>query len=337
MDHFKKKNYSFLEILTGSDLSKRRLPYISLQGDEPGPVIWFTGCIHGDEVGGIVAIQEVLKYLDTVPLKKGTLHAFPMMNPMGFESMSRKVPMTEEDLNRSFPGDPNGTLAHRMAHIIFSTIIDTHPDLVIDLHNDWIKSIPYTVIDHFPGINFKDAYQKSRQYARKTGFLVIDEQEELKPNREELKKTLSGSLLRQHIPALTLELGEAYIVNEKMVEQGVASILNILREFNMIDDGKPPYVYPIPRPFKGRILHYTQKPASSTSGIIRFLVEAGEVVEKGQPVARIYNVFRDLQEELVAPYSSIILGHADSSVAVPGREVIAFAYIPQERDTERRS
>jgi len=46
--------YSLLETLTGSDLSRRRLPFMLAQSAEPGPVVWLTACGHGDEVGGIV-------------------------------------------------------------------------------------------------------------------------------------------------------------------------------------------------------------------------------------------------------------------------------------------
>ena len=49
--------YSFLKILTGSDLSIRRLPVMSVSSRNPGPVIWLTGCMHGDEVGGLIVIH----------------------------------------------------------------------------------------------------------------------------------------------------------------------------------------------------------------------------------------------------------------------------------------
>jgi uncharacterized protein len=322
--------HSFIEIYTGSDLTVRRLPIMTCGGNEKGPVLWLTGCMHGDEVGGIIIIQEIIKYLEKHPLVRGTLKAFPLMNPMGFEYMSRKIPLSEEDLNRNFPGDRNGTLAQRIAHRIFCTILETKPDLVIDLHNDWINSIPYTVIDPFPGNHHKTAYQRTRQLARKTGFLIIDEQGEQKNKRDDLKKSLSGSLLRHDIPAFTLELGEGLIVNEKMITEGVASILNIMRELKMIEDGQPSHIYDAPRPFKNRILWYTQRPSSSSSGIIRFLAEPGDVVQKGQIRAKIYNVFGELQEELKSEHDCIVLGHADSSVAIPGREVMAFGYLPVE-------
>lgn len=115
----KKFKYSFSPILTGSDLSRRRLALMEAKSENPGPVIWFTAAVHGDEVGGIVIIQEIFKKLKKGPLLKGLLYAFPLMNPIGFESATRNIPVSEEDLNRAFPGNPSGSLAERIADTIF--------------------------------------------------------------------------------------------------------------------------------------------------------------------------------------------------------------------------
>jgi len=84
-----KISYSFLKIMTCSDLSRRRLPRMSAMGPEPGPVAWLTACGHGDEVCGVVIVQEVFRRLRR-ELVRGTVHAFPLMNPIGFETGSRK-------------------------------------------------------------------------------------------------------------------------------------------------------------------------------------------------------------------------------------------------------
>ena len=50
--------YSFVKIMTGSDLSIRRLPMMVTRSPNPGDVVWLTACVHGDEVGGVVVVQE---------------------------------------------------------------------------------------------------------------------------------------------------------------------------------------------------------------------------------------------------------------------------------------
>lgn len=309
--------FSFLKILTGSDLYKRRLPFMGAESINPGPVVWLTGCVHGDEVSGIVIIQEIFKKIRKKPLLKGSLYAFPLMNPIGFETASRNITLTKEDLNRSFPGNKNGSLAERIADKIFTTIIKTNPTLVLDLHSDWIKSIPYTLIDQRKGLDHLKAYEKTRIFSKKTGFLVILE-------TEELKRTLSYSLIEHGIPALTIELGESYIVNERNVEHGIKSIWNILASLEMIEPQSEIFNYQLTEAYKNRFLKYSHRPVSSTSGIIRFFAKPGDFVMKNQAVASIYNSFGKLQETIITLNEGIVLGHSDSSVAFPGTPVMAF-------------
>lgn len=312
-----KIRYSLIKILTSFDLSRRRLPLITARSPHPGPVLWLTACGHGDEVAGIVVIQEIFKIIGKYKLIKGALYAFPLMNPLGFEATSRNIVLSEEDLNRSFPGSKQGSLAQRIADTIFSYIMQTNPTLVLDLHNDWIQSIPYALIDPHPGHACKEVYEKIKIYCRKTGLITICD-------RDVIKNTLPHSLLQRHIPAVTLELGESYIINEKNIELGVKVILNVLAALEMIPPLKEPFIFPLIKNIPKRILTYSDKPLSSTSGIIRFLIKPGDVVCKDQPVAKIYNALGKLQETLRAREQSIVLGYSDYSVAFPGKPVVAY-------------
>jgi len=315
--------YSSINILTGSDLSRRRLPFMFVKSVNPGPVIWLTACVHGDEVGGMVVIQEIFKKLKKGILK-GEVYAFPLMNPMGFETGSHTIivrseitPVTE-DLNRSFPGNKDGSLAERIAFLIFTQIKETNPFLVLDLHNDWKKSIPYVLLDPNPG---KDGdYEKAKEFAKKIGFPVV-------LDTVEVEKTLTYNLLKEGIPALAVELGESYAVNEKDVEHGVGAIWNLLSELGMVKPDEEPLKVVISERIKNKILTYSQQQASLTSGVIRFLVKPGEIVNKGQPLARIYNPFGKLMETVKALEEGIVLGYADSAVAFPGSPVMAFGNI----------
>ncbi len=281
-----------------------------------GPVIWITACGHGDEVGGIVVIQEVFKWLRKHGLTNGSVFAFPLMNPMGFETASRHVSFSEEDLNRSFPGDKNGSLAHRIAEKIFSTIMETNPAFVVDLHNDWIRSIPYALMDLNENHEFHGYISG---IVKKTGLLNIFD-------TDIIHESLSFSLIKKKIPSITLELGESYVINEKNISYGLHAILSLLDSFGMIDYKKDITPFSLPLKYQKSILKYTDKPLCSSSGIIRFTVKPGELIKKGQTVARIYNIFGKLVETIKSQNDGIVLGLSDSSVAFPGMQVIAMAY-----------
>jgi len=315
-----KVSYSFIKIMTGSDLSLRRLPLMSAKSANPGPVVWLTACSHGDEVCGIVIVQEIFKNIRK-RLLCGTIYAFPLMNPLGFETASRNITVSREDLNRSFPGKLTGTLGERLANRIFSTIMNTSPSLVIDLHNDWTKSIPYALIDHNPGNSHKTAYDKTKIFARQSGFVSI-------VDTDKLINTLSCNLILNDIPALTFELCEPYLINERNVKYGLDSISNILSYLGMIKSLKERFSYPAPVAYRaGKLLRYSDKPYSSTTGIIRFIAKPGEEVRKGQPFAKIVNAFGKHQETITAINDAIVLGHSDSSVVFPGMPIMAFGII----------
>ncbi len=312
-----KIHYSFKKIMTGSDLSRRRLPLMSAVSDKPGPLIWLTACGHGDEVSGIVVIQEVFKKIRR-RLLCGSVRAFPLMNPLGFEIGSRHITMSREDLNRSFPGHPNGSLGERIAHRIFSAITEVKPTLVLDLHNDWIESIPYALVDHDPGARYKATYKESIRIAKETGLcLIVDS--------EDLKRSLSYNLLLCDIPVLTLELGKPNVVSESNVTHGLEAIRNILVHLGMIAADSEPFQYPLSTGYgQGKLLKYSDKPYGSKTGIIRFLAKPGDIVRAGQPLAKIVNAFGRHQETITAIEEALVLGHSDSSAAFPGMPIMAF-------------
>jgi len=313
-------HYSFLKILSGSDLSRRRLPYMTAVSPHAGPAVWLTACSHGEEVGGIAVVQEVFKRLRKRPLLKGSLHAFPLMNPLGFEMGTRLIAMSEEDLNRSFPGSPTGTLAERIADRIFRAIAETGPSVVLDLHNDWIRSIPYTVLDPSPAGDGNPLYERTAEVAGWTGFPIVVEP-------EAIRRTLSHSLMQRGVAALTIELSESYVVNEKIVDQGVGCVFNVLSQLGMVEPMGEPFFYPLPAELAGKRFRYSSQPVASTSGILRFLARPGQVVRAGQPVAKVHNAFGRLQETLTAQGDALVLGFSDSSVAYPGAPVMAFGLL----------
>ncbi|MCA6075140.1 succinylglutamate desuccinylase/aspartoacylase family protein [Fulvivirga sedimenti] len=307
------QHYTFIKILTGSDLSKRRMPAMTLESDKKGPVVWLTGCMHGDEIGGTVIIHEVFKRLKK-SLLKGKVHAFPLMNPFGFEAISRNIVLSKEDLNRSFPGNENGTLAERIASKILSLILQTKPDLVIDLHNDWNKSIPYAVLDRSDN---ERVDQKILEIAGASGMIQIEE-------TDRIHSTLTYNLIRNNVPAFVLELGESFIINEKNIEIGIRSIWNILEHLKMVENTEAPYRYPSLEHLPDHPLQYSALPLSSSSGIVRFLKKPGDLVSKGAKLAKVCNAFGKQVELITALSDGIVLGHTDNALAYPGSPVMAF-------------
>ena len=307
-----KQNYSFLRILTGSDLSKRRMPIMKIESGKPGPLLWLTACMHGDEIGGTVIIHEVFKRLRK-SLVNGRVYALPLLNPFGFEMITRNISMSKEDLNRSFPGSATGTLAQRIAGMILNLITDSSADLVIDIHNDWNKSIPYVVLDSFSENN---AYQKALDLSSGSGLIRIME-------TETITGSLTYNLLKNDIPAFVMEMGESFVINEQNILVGINSIMNILDNLGMINPTST-FQYPGIEELPQYPLRYSALPYSSSSGILRFRKGPGQIVKKGDKLAIVSNAFGKQVEAIRALNDGIVLGHSDNSLAYPGSPVMAF-------------
>lgn len=103
-----------------------------IHGRNDGPMVFASAGIHGDEVIGVEIVRRLLRAKDQKSLR-GTLIAVPIVNAFGFLNHSRYLP-DRHDLNCSFPGSPNGSLASRLAHIFMNEIV-TRCSIGIHLHS----------------------------------------------------------------------------------------------------------------------------------------------------------------------------------------------------------
>jgi predicted deacylase len=287
-----------IDITGMRDVIQRRIPVLSLDSQVPGPAVWLAACIHGDEPGGTAIIHEVVRTIRESGMRHGSIHALPLINSMGFENVSRFINSEREDLNRCFPGDPKGSMGERIARRLFDTIARSEPDLVIDLHSDWIQSVPYVLIEprrHFMKTGLR---RKTIDAARATGLLIVQDSD----SSEALSRTLTGALVEKDVCAFTLEAGGAGgIVETETVSP--------------------------PTPASSQVLDYTSRPHCTSSGLVRFAVAPGDEVATGAIVARVFSAFGSIEETLRAEHSGFVLGVADHARAVPGSEVIAIAEI----------
>ena len=108
------------------------LPVHVLEADAPGPTAIIQAGIHGDEVAGVHAVQELLEA--GLRPARGRLLLIPVMNPGAYRARLRAAP-GGLDLNRSFPGDAaSPALETRLARRFLDLCIDEKPALVATLH-----------------------------------------------------------------------------------------------------------------------------------------------------------------------------------------------------------
>jgi hypothetical protein len=100
--------------------------------DRPGPTAVIQAGIHGDEVAGVHALQELLE--EGIRPKAGRLIVIPVMNPGAYRARQRAAP-GGLDLNRCFPGDADAPeRERRLARMYMDLVVDEAADLVTTLH-----------------------------------------------------------------------------------------------------------------------------------------------------------------------------------------------------------
>ena len=284
---------------TGDTIS---LPVHVLRGKKPGPTVFVTAAIHGDEINGTGILHEIL--FDTpVGLHSGTLILVPVVNVFGFETQDRYMP-DRRDLNRFFPGDVKGSLTRRIAASIFSQIVQ-QSNFGIDLHTAATGRI------NFPNVRGDLKNREVRRLARAFGC-------ELMVHGRGPEGSLRREAVKAGCPTILLEAGEPSKIDRTVQETGVRGILNVLSHLEMIDRTpiRPTYQVKIER---------SQWLRAEAAGILRFHVNLGELVETGQPIATNVSVFGVTQNTLLAPVDGIILGLTTLPAVKPGEPVCHLA------------
>lgn len=119
------------------------LPIHVFEGPEPGPCALIQAGIHGDEIAGVHALQELLE-AGLCPAR-GRLIVIPVMNPPAYRARARAAP-GGLDLNRCFPGDADAPeRERRLARRFMDLVQDERPALMATLHESHKRYDPAVV------------------------------------------------------------------------------------------------------------------------------------------------------------------------------------------------
>ncbi len=119
------------------------LPLHVFDADEPGPTAVIQAGIHGDEIAGVHAVEELLE--SGLRPTRGRLILVPRMNPAAYRVRQRTA-IDGLDLNRSFPGDADGAPEQVLARQFMDLMLDETPALVATLHESWKRYHPEVAV-----------------------------------------------------------------------------------------------------------------------------------------------------------------------------------------------
>ncbi|MFV0277156.1 MAG: succinylglutamate desuccinylase/aspartoacylase family protein [Parahaliea sp.] len=282
-----------------------------VRGKRPGPVLFVSAAIHGDEINGVEIIRRLLK--DPLLKRiKGTLIAIPIVNVYGFINHTRYLP-DGRDLNRSFPGSTRGSLTGRIAHTFLQEIV-SHCTHGIDLHTGARHR------SNFPQIRANLEDEATLAMTEAFGApIAID------------AKIRDGSLRQaagdMGVPVLLYEACEALRFDELYIRAGVRGVLNVIRHLGMLRRSRArtkPLVI-------SRSTFWLRAPES---GILRVLVPLGAAVEEGQTIGLIADPLGSSEVDVVASAAGIVIGRTNLPLAYEGDALFHIAEIKGTRHWE---
>jgi len=283
------------------------IPVTVFKGQEQGPRIMVTAGIHGDELNGVLTAQELIRSLDHKQLK-GTITIVPMINLTGMLNHSRDFFSSDPDsspanLNRFFPGNPDGDAANRFVDTVWTKLLKPNADFAIDLHTQTRGAV-------YPLYIFADfTIPESLQMARlMSADCILDD-----PGDEGVLETTWN---RNNIPSITVEVGMGKTTQPELIERSLTGIHNILKSFGNLE---------------GDMTEAASKAIESKSvvslratqgGFVLPEVELLDKVEKGEVVAKQYNAFGELIESYVAPESGVVLSYNNDAMREAGALIV---------------
>jgi predicted deacylase len=232
------------------------------------------------------------------------------------------VPVGNEDLNRIFPGDPNGSPASRTAHAVYTAIKADAPVAHIDLHTDSVLSVPYCILDRALSRAARAPLAIAERLARAGGQEILFDWPLPEYRRLKLDRSLSGTVLNQaHVPSFTMELGPTRVAERRFVESGLDAVLAAMRELGMLPGERASAPERRAGPRRYRLPGLTVNHV----GLLRLDVEPGDDVATGQRLARIVDLTGRLLETVLSPAAGRVIALAERVVAHPGMTVATLA------------
>ncbi len=267
-----------------------------LNGVKSGPKLCLTGAVHGDELNGIEIVRRLMYDIDPKKLQ-GTVIGVPIVNLQGFRRGSRYLP-DRRDLNRFFPGNPDGSSAARIAHSFFSEIV-SHCDLLIDLHTGSFRRT------NLPQLRADLTKPDVNNLAKKMGAIVVVQS-------DGAEGSLRRAAVENGIPAVTLEAGAPHELSRADIEHGVKSIESAMDNLGMIHR----------RRFWERaaepVYYESTWIRAKEGGMLFSEVALGNEVFQGDLLGVVTDPITNKSSEIRAPFDGQIIGMALNQVMFPG-------------------
>jgi predicted deacylase len=286
----------FIEVPAGMDAGTI-IPVSMLRGGRPGPVLALIAGNHGYEYPPVLALQKFPGLIRPAEIS-GSILMVHVANMPSF--LGRTVyfsPIDGKNLNRVYPGRPDGSVCERIAFAITTEIIEK-ADYVLDLHcgdgNEWLRPYVYQAVTGQPRL---DAAIARLVLAFGIDHVVVDRNRPTDPTRS---LYCSTTAITRGKPAVTVESGALGMTDDESVDRILTGIFGVLRELGMCESGPPPLA-------RATWLDPTAVLTSPESGVLYPKVDRDQTVAAGDLVAVVTDFFGNRIAEVRAPIAGLVL------------------------------
>jgi len=275
------------------------LPIMVAHGSLPGPRVFLTAAVHGDEINGLEIIWQTMRALSPRRLR-GTVVGVPVVNGFALAAQSRYLP-DRRDLNRSFPGSARGSLAARLAKVLMDTVVKGC-DVGVDLHTGSLMRTNLAQVR----ANLEDPETRAMAIAFGAPATL---------HATERKGSLRRAATAVGVRCLLYEGGEGLRFDPEAIRIGVEGVARLLGHLGMT---------PKPPESRGptRTLGKSSWVRAPRSGLVELTVVVGDAVRNRQVIGQIADVFGEPIAKLKAPCDGIVVGRGNNPLVHQGDAVV---------------
>jgi uncharacterized protein len=266
---------------------------------EDGPVLALTAGMHGDEINGMEIVRRILEE-GLHRVKRGAIVCMPITNMYGFLNFSRDVP-DGKDVNRSFPGSKNGSLASRVAYNLTHQIIP-FIDYGIDFHTGGAMRTNYPQVRAM----LNDTTNQQLAEAFNAPFTIDSP---FRPNSLRKEASKKGKNI------IVYEAGESLRFDQAGIEEGIAGTLRMMKYLEMIDTAPEPKE-------PNKIIWSSSWLRAKHAGLFQASIQSGQLVRKGDVVGTITDPFGEFKEHVKASETAYVIGLNNIPVVNAGDALI---------------
>ncbi|WP_158852102.1 succinylglutamate desuccinylase/aspartoacylase family protein [Saccharothrix deserti] len=283
------------------------IPLALVNGSRPGPRVVITAGVHGGEFTGIDAAHRLAARLDPDQVRGQVLLCLVANPPAVYDGRLGTSPLDGVNINRVFPGDPEGSPTERLAAWLFANLIHG-ADAYVDLHAGRIDEFLRNFVGYrLTGDPELDA--KAATMARVIGYDDVI----LGLNADGGNSHAAAA--RLGIPAILVETGQLGERDPQAAERLVAALLRVLDFLNGEDVEQPPATEWV---WVGGV-------TAEAAGLWYPEVAAGDDVAEGQVIGRITDPADGGEHEVRATATGRVFYGMHGLTVVPGTELAAIA------------